>query len=64
MSVVCTALQFCITFVTLMALATEGRNHMTEKQCHTVLAETEVAHAIAAIDGVLVPHVQVRCMDA
>ena len=55
--------QFCLTFVSLMALATEGRNHMTEKQCHSVLPETDIAEAIASIDGTKLPHVQVSCAD-
>lgn len=43
--------RFCMTLISLMTLCTEGKNPLTEKQCHSMLSESDVVHTIAKIDG-------------
>lgn len=44
--------EFAAALVRLFAISAEGKNHMTETQCHSVIHESDIIHAIVTVDGV------------
>jgi hypothetical protein len=44
--------EFGTALIRLFAIAAEGKNHMTETQCHSVVHESDIVHAIVTVDGV------------
>ncbi len=52
-------LQFAMLLIRLLAVASEGKNHMTETQCHSVVHEVDLAHALCIVDGAVHPEIKV-----